>query len=110
MFDSSLEQALLLHASLARSFNPFNLDEALLHAESVEFNLTTPHLDAWRDWLAHVFQDLQVVDDPRAHATLDAIHGLQQAGATILTTNYDSLLSDVTGLPPVTWEENARRQ
>src|SRR5207253_3110937 len=39
------------------------------------------------------------------NATLDALRDLQQAGALLLTTNYDSLLSEVTGLPPVTWEE-----
>lgn len=49
---------------------------------------------------------LRSLDHPRARATLDAIHALQQAGAVVLTTNYDSLLSDATGLPPVTWEEH----
>ena len=36
--------------------------------------------------------------------TLEKIRDLHDAGALILTTNYDDLLYDIIDEPPVTWE------
>lgn len=90
--------------SLRSAFDPFDLTLALQHAENVEINLKTPGLQAFANWLQSAFRDFT----PRTGGTetLDALRDLQQAGALLLTTNYDSLLSDATELPPVTWEEH----
>ena len=91
-----------LSASLDVAFSPFDLETALQHAELVEQNLRTPDAAAFARWLGAAFHDFR----GRSKA-LDALRDLQQAGALLLTTNYDSLLSEVTGLLPVTWEEHA---
>jgi hypothetical protein len=95
-----------LRASLDAAFSPFALKTALQHAELVEQNLNTPDIAAFACWLDAAFRDFKV----RAgkSETLDALRDLQQAGALLLTTNYDSLLSEAMGLPPVTWEEHAK--
>ena len=91
--------------SLRRAFCPFDLKIALQHAENVEINLKTPDLQGFADWLNNAFRTFR----PRTGGTetIDALRDLQQAGALLLTTNYDRLLSDATGLAPVTWEEHA---
>lgn len=91
--------------SLHSVFAPFDLKLALQHAENVEINLKTPGLQAFADWLESAFRDFR----PRTGTmeTLDALRDLQQAGALLVTTNYDSLLSEAVGLPPVSWEEHA---
>ena len=95
-----------LTTSLEAAFSPkFDLKTALQHAELVEQNLLTPDPAAFAGWLKAAFRDFRVL--PRRGDTLDALCDLQQAGALLLTTNYDSLLTDATGLPPVTWEEHA---
>jgi hypothetical protein len=94
-----------LRASLDAAFSPFDLKTALRHAELVERSLSTPDAAGFAEWLRAAFQDLKI--QPGRGETLSAIRDLQQAGALLLTTNYDSLLSEVTGLPPVTWEEHA---
>jgi hypothetical protein len=97
-----------LKASLDAAFHrsPFDLEAALEHAELIERALTTPDADGFAEWLRAAFVDFKArpgVDDP---TTLEALCDLQQAGALLLTTNYDSLLTDATNLPPVTWEEH----
>jgi hypothetical protein len=95
-----------LRGSLDAAFHPFDLATALKHAEFVELALTTPNRSGFSDWLGAAFQNLKAQEGKTA--TLDALRDLQQAGALLLTTNYDSLLSDATGLPTVTWEDHAR--
>jgi hypothetical protein len=95
-----------LTASLETAFSPFDLNMALTHAENVENNLKTPDATAFAKWLDLAFADLRV--EKGKAQTLKALRDLQQAGALLLTTNYDSLLSDMTGLPPVTWEEHKK--
>ena len=65
----------------------------------------TPDPAAFAGWLTAAFRDFKV--QTGQGETLDALCDLQRAGALLLTTNYDSLLTDITGLPPVTWEEHA---
>ncbi|MEI7748705.1 MAG: SIR2 family protein, partial [Chlorobiaceae bacterium] len=92
--------------SLKSAFSPFDLALALQHAENVEVNLKTLDLQAFADWLESAFRDL--TPRPGGTDTLDALRDLQQAGALLLTTNYDSLLSDATGLPPVSWDDHEK--
>jgi tetratricopeptide (TPR) repeat protein len=98
------ERGKVLDASLDAAFSPFDLQRALQHAELVEQNLTTPHTQAFADWLETAFREFKA--KPGNGATIDALRDLQHVGALLLTTNYDSLLSDATGLPPVTWEQH----
>ena len=93
-----------LTASLEAAFSPFDLRSALQHAELVEQNLTTPEPAAFGRWLQEAFGRFHIQSGKGA--TLSALRDLQEAGALLLTTNYDSLLSEATGLPPVTWEEH----
>ena len=92
-----------LRASLEAAFSPFDLPTALQHAELVELNLLTPKPKAFSNWLSAAFSEFKAKNGKSR--LLDSISELSQAGALLLTTNYDSLLTDATGLPPVTWEE-----
>jgi hypothetical protein len=94
-----------LKASLDSAFSPFDLAQALQHADVVEQNLMTPDADAFRAWLESAFKDFKAAEGDSA--TLKALRALEEAGALLLTTNYDSLLSEATGLRPVTWEERS---
>ncbi len=96
-----------LTASLSAAFSPFQLQAALQHAETVEQVLNTPDEKAFAQWLQSAFTDFKTLSDEKAKAPLEALRDLHEAGALLLTTNYDSLLSDITGSPPVTWEEHA---
>ncbi len=87
---------------LQNAFNPFNLELALKHANNVEESLSFPESQAFADWLEIAFRDFKPLTG--RDETLNALRNLQQAGALLMTTNYDNLLSDVTELPPVTWE------
>src|ERR1051325_428106 len=93
-----------LEASLEASFSPFNLKNALQHAELVEQALNTPDATAFTDWLTSAFSGFKAKNDGRD--VLEALRDLQEAGALLLTTNYDGLLSEITDSPPVTWEEH----
>jgi tetratricopeptide (TPR) repeat protein len=57
----------------------------------------------YRRWLHESVGELQAKDK----AVLEA---LRDIAAPIATTNYDSLLEDVTALEPVTWRDHARVQ
>jgi len=82
----------------------FDLDEVLTRAESVTKALGAPDGTNYGSWLADAIGSLKAREDRTA--TLDAIKQLEQAGALILTTNYDNLLTDATGLSPVTWQDH----
>ncbi|QDV90589.1 hypothetical protein RAS2_16690 [Phycisphaerae bacterium RAS2] len=95
-----------LEVSLRNAFNPFDLRLVLEHAELVERNLSTPDTKAFAQWLESAFADFKANDDDEIKAPLYSLRDIHEAGALLLTTNYDSLLSDITGAPAVTWEEH----
>jgi hypothetical protein len=96
-----------LEASLEAAFSPFKLQSALQHANLVEQALNTPDDKAFAQWLESAFANFKPRNEEKAKAPLQVLRDLHEAGALLLTTNYDSLLSDITGAPPVTWEEHA---
>ena len=69
--------------------------------------MNTPNKEAFAQWLESAFAKFKPRNDEKARAPLKALRDLYDAGALLMTTNYDSLLSDITGAPPVTWEEYA---
>ncbi len=96
-----------LKASLDAAFrSPFDLQAALKHAEFIEQALTTPDTKGFAEWLESAFVDFKARPSLKHPTTLEGLWDLQRAGALLLTTNYDSLLTDATDLPPVTWEEH----
>src|SRR5579862_7138095 len=95
-----------LERSLGAAFSPFLLQSALQHAELVEQALNTPTEESFAQWLESAFAAFETRDEEQAKATLGALRDLHEAGALLLTTNYDSLLSEITGAPPITWEEH----
>ena len=92
-----------LKTDLESAFSPFKLDDALRHAENIEQSLNVLDPDDFQAWLSSAFAGLSPA--PGKAETLEALRDLETAGVLLLTTNYDSLLADVTGLSPVTWEE-----
>lgn len=96
-----------LEASLDAGFSPFHLETALRHAELVEEALNMPNEKAFAQWLESAFANFKTLNEEKAKAPLEVLRDLHEAGALLLTTNYDSLLTDITGVPPVTWEEHA---
>ncbi|MGC9973270.1 MAG: SIR2 family protein, partial [Bryobacteraceae bacterium] len=93
-----------LIASLETAFSPFDLVKAIEHAELVERNLMVPNPACFAQWLDSAFATFPI--RPGRAAALDALRNLQQAGVLLVTTNYDSLLAEATGLQPVTWQEH----
>ncbi len=93
-----------LKEDLETAFGPFCLDEVLKHAEHLENSFNVLSLDDYQAWLSAAFATLLPARD--REATLEALRDLEQSGALLVTTNYDSLLSQVTGLPPITWEQH----
>jgi hypothetical protein len=81
----------------------FDLDEILQRAESIIRRLGGIGDSRYANWLKDSVGALKSSPDRRQ--SLEAISDLARAGALILTTNYDSLLSEATGFDPVTWEE-----
>jgi hypothetical protein len=96
-----------LESSLNSAFSPFQLEAALNHAETVEQVLNTPDDRAFARWLESAFVNFKSQDDDKTSALLDAVRKLYEAGTLLVTTNYDSLLSDLIGAPAVTWEQHA---
>jgi tetratricopeptide (TPR) repeat protein len=78
-----------------------DLDDLLSVAERVASRLGAPAGGEYSRWLRETVGALRASDPsvPRALAEL---------GVTIATTNYDGLLEEVTGQPPVTWRDGAR--
>ena len=81
----------------------FKLSEILQRAESIVERLGGVDDERFASWLKDSVGALKSKPDRRQ--SLDAIANLARAGALILTTNYDSLLSEASGFAPVTWEE-----
>ncbi|HEU4881231.1 MAG TPA: tetratricopeptide repeat protein [Longimicrobium sp.] len=77
-----------------------DLDMMLAAAEVVSRKLGAPGGGEWRRWLR------ETVGELRAEQT-NVIEALRDLGVTIATTNYDGLIEEVTGLPPVTWRDGA---
>ncbi len=78
-----------------------DLDELLSAAEKISRKLVAPCGPEYAGWLRDTVGRLRV-EDP---TVIEALAGL---GLPLATTNYDGLLEEVTGLPPVTWREGAR--
>lgn len=78
-----------------------DLDELLSAAEKISRKLGAPCGPEYARWLGETVGSFRVQDP----TVIEAVAGL---GLPLATTNYDGLLEEVTGLPPVTWREGAR--
>lgn len=78
-----------------------DLDDLLSAAEKVSSKLRAPDGGEYVRWLREGVGALQASDG----RVLDALKDL---GVVLATTNYDSLIEQATGLPPVTWMDGAR--
>ena len=78
-----------------------DLDDLLSVAERVASRLGAPGGGEYRMWLRETVGALRASDP----SVPEALAGL---GVVIATTNYDGLLEEVTGRPPVTWRDGAR--
>lgn len=76
-------------------------DDTLSAAEKVTRKLQAPSGGSYRRWLRATIGSLQLLDS----SVLDALRDLQ---VPLATTNYDDLLERVTGLPSVTWRDQAK--
>jgi hypothetical protein len=78
-----------------------DMDELLSAAENVSRKLGAPDGGEFRRWLRESVGSLKA----QHRGVIEALHGL---GAKLATTNYDGLIEEVTGLPPVTWMDGAK--
>ncbi len=76
-------------------------DELLSAAEKISRRLGAPCGSEYVRWLRDTVGRFRVQDP----TVVEALAGLL---LPLATTNYDGLLEEVTGLPPVTWREGAR--
>ncbi len=98
-----------LEEGVDAAFSPFQLQKALEFAENIEQTFKMSNGKLLAPWLESAFASFKMRNEERAKAPLEALRDLHEAGALIVTTNYDSLLSDfLPGTPPVTWEEHER--
>ena len=67
-------------------------------AEQITEKLGGPGGGQYRRWLRETVGSLRITDA----STLEALKGL---GCRLATTNYDHLLSEITGLAPISWDE-----
>jgi hypothetical protein len=77
------------------------MDDLLSAAEKISRKLGAPKGGEFHRWLRETVGDLEVKD----RAVLESLRDL---GIPLATTNYDNLLEDITGLPPVTWRDGSR--
>jgi hypothetical protein len=77
-----------------------DLDDMLSAAEKISRRLGAPRGGEYGRWLRETVGSLKLADS----AVLEALRDL---GCPLATTNYDSLLTEVTGRPPVTWRQSA---
>jgi SIR2-like domain len=82
---------------------PFDLDEVLRRAQSLTNELNKLGENHYAEWLTRSVGSIKAQKD--RSGILDRVAGLQRDGALLLTTNYDDLLCEATGLEPVTWQE-----
>ncbi|MGH8906507.1 MAG: HEAT repeat domain-containing protein, partial [Egibacteraceae bacterium] len=80
-----------------------DLDDLLSAAEKVTSKLGGREAGEYRLWLRETVGQLELRDP----AVPEALAGL---GIPLVTTNYDGLLEQVTGLDPVTWRDGPRVQ
>lgn len=76
-------------------------DGLLSAAEEISRGLGAPRGTEYARWLRDTVGRFRVQDS----TVIEALAGL---GLPLATTNYDGLLEEVTGLPPVTWREEER--
>jgi tetratricopeptide (TPR) repeat protein len=74
------------------------LEELLSAAEKISRELGAPSSGEWSRWLRESIGPLKA-------ERCEVLEALRDLNVPLATTNYDSLLSEVTGLPPVTWTE-----
>src|SRR5574341_1034744 len=82
--------------SVRASLRSGKLDDLLKVAQEVSKQLGAPRSGEFRLWLRNTVGSLSVVDDSLIRAIADL-------EIPIVTTNYDNLIEDVTGLPTLTW-------
>ena len=80
-----------------------DLDDLLASAEKLSRKLSAPDGGEYARWLRESVGALSMVAGQRE--LIDALFAL---GIPIATTNYDSLIEEVCGLPAVTWMDGAR--
>jgi len=80
-----------------------DVEELLLAAEAVTYRLGGRDLGEYRRWLRETVGSLAAVH-------LEVLKALRDLRGILATTNYDGLLEQVTGLPAVTWQDQARTQ
>lgn len=73
-----------------------DITEMTLAAQNIAERLQAPHGGDFRRWLRESVGSLVVLDDSTIQAIIDL-------NLPIATTNYDSLLTSVSSLPPVVW-------
>jgi len=78
-----------------------DLDDLLATAGKVSAKLGAPDGGEYRRWLRETVGSLH----PQKRETIEALQALD---LVLATTNYDSLIEEVTGLEPVTWTDGAR--
>ena len=78
-----------------------DLDDLLSAAEKVSAKLGAPAGGEYRRWLRETVGGLRVKER-------SVIEALRDLGVPLATTNYDGLLEEVTGRPPVSWREGAK--
>jgi tetratricopeptide (TPR) repeat protein len=87
--------------SLRLQIDSGDLDFLLLAAEIVSKKLGAPNDGEYRRWLRETIGALKAENK-------EVIQALSDLGAVLATTNYDGLIEEVTGLPPITWNDGAR--
>ena len=90
--DAAWEQRVLGEITSGR------LSDMLSAAEKISGELRAPAGPEFARWLHETVGALKAKD----RAVLDALRGL---GVPLVTTNYDSLLEEATGLPTATWRD-----
>jgi tetratricopeptide (TPR) repeat protein len=80
-----------------------DVEELLLAAEAVTGRLGGREHGEYRRWLRETVGQLNA-------SNREVLAALRDLGGILATTNYDGLLEEVTGLPAVTWQDQARAQ
>jgi tetratricopeptide (TPR) repeat protein len=84
-----------------RDLNSDDMDDLFSVAEIVASKLGAPSGGEYRRWLRESVGALRAVD----RTVLEALRDLK---LPIGTTNYDGLIEESTGWPPVTWQDGAK--